>query len=140
MDTTTTTTTTTTAHRPWTELSEWITIQRAEKMSALAREIASTWPASTKARVYRIAMRAVRARDRKMLTALERVAELVDARAEEQYGQTSRSPGSAYSESFRPTEAAMWREAYASADHGDPLRQLVNYYAAVAVYMGITRA
>ena len=56
-------------------------------------------------------MRAARARDPKLLLALEKGAEVLDAVSDEQMGQTRRESSATRSQKAQHTEASLWREA-----------------------------
>lgn len=83
-------------------------------------------------------MRAARARDPKMLLALEKGAEIMHQIAEAQVGRTHRdSEGRTAAEKTWPTEAALWREAYVTCDKGTPVESLAWIYAAAARLAGL---
>lgn len=82
--------------------------------------------------------RAALARDSKLLKALERGAEVVDAMAENQMGRTRRTPGQKFSETVELTEVQLWKEAYRLCDEGNPIRNFEWIYGAAALLCGYT--
>lgn len=80
--------------------------------------------------------RAARARDPKLLKALERGAEILDAMTDEQHGRTIRSVNAIYGETKGTTEAQLWREAYRLCDAGSPIRNFEWIYGAAAWLCG----
>lgn len=113
------------------ELSDWInreTVERAYARAVQAQRLRHQTVADT-------GMRAARARDPKLLLALEKGAEVLDRMAEEQGGRTRRS-SSQFSETVELTEVALWRKAYEFADKGEPLGQFEWIYGAAAVLAG----
>jgi len=81
-------------------------------------------------------MRAAKARDPKLIKALERGAEILDKMTEDQYGRTMRDPSATHGETKGTTEAGLWREAYRMVDEGTPIPQLQWIYGAAAVLCG----
>lgn len=77
-------------------------------------------------------IRLARARNPRMLAALERTAEVMDAIAHEQLGRTLRDPGVDFALRVTPTQTSIAREAYVTADRGDPVPAFGLVYAAVA--------
>jgi hypothetical protein len=84
-----------------------------------------------------VGMRAARARDPKLLIALEKGAEVVHQIAEEQYGRTMRDGASTHAERVWPTEAQLWREAYVTVDSGNVCEPLAWIYAMGAILAGL---
>ena len=82
-------------------------------------------------------MRAARAQDPKLLLAMDRAANVLDAMAESQTGQTRREASATKAQQVQQTEAALWREAYKQCDSGAPLEQLGWIYAAAAWLAGL---
>lgn len=80
-------------------------------------------------------MRAARARDPKLLLALEKATEVLARMEEEQVGRTRRT-ASRFSDSVELTEVALWRKAYEFADRGEPLPHLEWIYGAAALLAG----
>lgn len=81
-------------------------------------------------------MRAARARDPKLLKALERMAESTHKLQEEQIGRFMRDPGSTYGESRGTTEHQLCREAFRLCDEGNPIEHLAWIYGAAAYLCG----
>ena len=82
-------------------------------------------------------MRAARARDPKLLLALEKGAEVLDAMSDEQMGQTRRESSATRAQKAQHTEASLWREAYRLCDEGRPIQQLGWIYAAASWLAGL---
>ena len=80
-------------------------------------------------------MRAARARDPKLLKALEKGAEIIGKMSEAQMGQTRRST-EIFSHTKEHTVSQLWREAYRLADEGKPIENLCWIYAAAAWLCG----
>lgn len=115
------------------ELAEWInpeTVERAYARAVYAQRVGNQAFANT-------GMRAARARDPKLLLALEKGAETLDQMQEHQHGRTRRS-SSTFAHTVELTEVALWRKAYEFADKGEPLAQLEWIYGAAAVLAGFT--
>lgn len=81
-------------------------------------------------------MRAARARDPKLLYALERGAEILQQMSEEQTGRTRRDPSTPYGFRVEHTESSLWREAYKLADKGEPGIPFEWIYGAAALLCG----
>jgi hypothetical protein len=81
-------------------------------------------------------MRAARARDPKLLKALERMAESTYNLQEEQIGRFMRDPSSTYAESRGTTEHQLCREAFRLCDEGNPIENLCWIYGAAAWLCG----
>jgi hypothetical protein len=115
------------------ELTEWInaeTVERAYSRAVYAQRVRNQVFANT-------GMRAARARDPKLLLALEKGADVLDRMQDQQHGRTRRS-SSKFGETVELTEVALWRKAYEFADRGEPLAQLEWIYGAAAVLAGFT--
>lgn len=84
--------------------------------------------------VSEAASRAVRARDPQILAVIEQQATMVARIAEEQHGQTRRMTTAWWRP--EPTMVQSWREAYTSADKGEPNNAFIPYYTAVAIWCG----
>lgn len=80
--------------------------------------------------------RAARAKDHKLLVALERMAEETGAMQEEQIGRLMRAPDTTFGESRGTTEHQLCREAYRLADEGNPIRNFEWIYGAAAWLCG----
>lgn len=82
-------------------------------------------------------IRAAKARDPKLLLALEKAAEVMDKASEEQMGRTRRDPGTSFAQRREHTETQMWREAYRLAADGNPNDVYGWIYAAAARLAGL---
>ena len=85
-------------------------------------------------------MRAARARDPKLLLALEYSAEILHGMAEAQYGRTGRDKSTQFSHTVEPTEVQLWKNAYEMCDKGADDEGLGPYgwiYAAAAEMAGL---
>jgi len=120
-----------------TELTDFVTIQAVERIYRRAVDIHNH--VDDNRSQLRQGMRAARARDPKLLTVLERGADLLDKLADEQYGRTRRDPGTAFSARVPITEAKFWAEAFRLADQGDPLPQASHLYAAAGEFAGVVQ-
>jgi hypothetical protein len=82
--------------------------------------------------------RAARARDPKLLKALEVGAEAVEKLSEEQFGRTMRMADSKDRHKYQggTVEAQLWREAYRLCDEGNPIRNFEWIYGAAAWICG----
>lgn len=80
--------------------------------------------------------RAAKARDSKLLKALERGSEVVYKLSENQMGQTRRADGGGTTASVEHTEATMWREAYRLCDEGNPIQNFEWIYGTAAILCG----
>ena len=81
-------------------------------------------------------MRVARAREPKMMLALEKGAEVFHHLVEVQYGRTMRDPATPFGFRVQPTEATLWQQAYEFADKGEPLTQFAWVYGAAAELAG----
>lgn len=86
-----------------------------------------------------IGMRAARARDPKLLMALEAMAETTLSLQENQMGRLMRSPDASFGESRGTTEHQLCREAYKMADKGEAMEQFQWVYLAAAFLCGYIR-
>lgn len=84
-------------------------------------------------------MRAARARDPRMLKALEKMSEHTLAAQENQVGQTMRSVNATFGETRGTTEHQLVREAYKALDKGEPIPHLEWIYGAAAWLCGYAR-
>ena len=82
-------------------------------------------------------MRAARAQDPKLLLAMDKAANVMDALAERQQGRTRRDTGTVHSNRVESTEVQLWREAYRLCDEGVPLAHFGWIYAAAAWLAGL---
>ena len=84
-------------------------------------------------------IRAAKARDPKMMHALERCAEVMHQHAELQNGQTRRS-AETFAQQQEFTEFQMFREAFNMADsgHHDTMEHFLWIYGAVGLLCGIS--
>ena len=83
-----------------------------------------------------IGFRAAKARDEKLLIALERMAESTLHLQEQQVGRLMRSPDAKYGETKGTTEHQMCREAYRLCDEGNPTEHFSWIYGAAALLCG----
>lgn len=114
------------------EIEEFITPARVEYAYGLAIK----YQTSGKSGLTDAAMRAARARDPKLLKALEKGAEIIGKMSEAQMGQTRRST-EIFSHTKEHTESQLWREAYRMVDQGTPIENLVYIYLAGCFLAGI---
>lgn len=78
-----------------------------------------------------------RSRNPKMLLVLEKVANILDAWADQESGRTRRAPDQAIALRVPPQAAQGWREAYRLADEGKDGINLGYIYLAVAEWLGM---
>lgn len=81
-------------------------------------------------------MRAARSRDPRLLLVLEKSAEILHVRQEDQIGRTQRSWGSTEGERADLTEYTLFREAFRLCDEGQPLYNFCWIYGAAAYLAG----
>lgn len=86
-----------------------------------------------------VGMRAARARDPRLLKALERMAESTSKLEENQMGRMKRDAGSTFGESRGTTEHQLCREAYRMVDQGTPVPHLCYIYGSAAWLCGYIR-
>lgn len=86
-----------------------------------------------------IGLRAAKARDSRLLRALERMAEVTGSLQESQIGRLMRDPDAKFGETRGTTEHQLCREAYKAADAGEPLEQLQWIYGSAAFLCGYNR-
>ena len=115
------------------ELEEFITPERVE----WAHGRACNYQMIKRQSAADAAWRAAKARDPKLLKALEKGAEIIGKMSEAQMGQTRRRIDVPFSESREHTESQMWRKAYEFMDKGDPIIQLQWIYCAGALLAGL---
>lgn len=82
-------------------------------------------------------MRLARMKHPRLLKVLDLAVEVLDSMAEEQSGRMRRDSGTPRAWRVYPTEAALWREAYATMDAGQPLAVFSWIYGAAAVLAGL---
>ena len=115
------------------EIPEWIsesTVERAYRMALKAQGLNDN-------RFAQKGMRAARARDGKLLLALEGSAEVLQKMQERQHGRTQRDASTPFSHKVDLTEFALWREAYKLCDEGRPTLHFCWIYGAAAVLAGL---
>lgn len=83
-------------------------------------------------------MRAARARDARLLRALEACAESTERLSESQTGQVRRQSSTPFAEQRAHTEVQLFREAFRLADAGNPIENLCWIYGAAAWLCGYT--
>lgn len=116
-----------------TELRESFNRRDVEQAFRWAGQNGANWQADPKIRsAAEQGIRLARARNPRMMAALERMAEVMDQIAEEQVGRTLRDPGLAFALKVTPTQTQIAREAYVTADRGDPVPAFGLVYAAAA--------
>ena len=82
--------------------------------------------------------RAARARDPKLLKALEKGAEVLERTSEQQFGQTMRTATEEDRHKYKggTTESQMWKNAYTTCDNGTPEEQYSWIFGAAAFLCG----
>ncbi len=113
------------------EFADFLTIQRIEWAYSLARKSME----NRQLLIAQVGWKAARARDPKLLKALEIGAEKIGKLSEGQTGRTRRT-SSTLSETIEHTEASLWREAYRLCDEGTPIQNFEWIYGAAAVLCG----
>jgi hypothetical protein len=111
------------------ELPEWINDRTVERAYGRAFQLQKERRLGT----AEAGMRAARARDSRILKALEGGAEVLVRLSEKQLGAHFNVGGVR----MDATEAQIWREAYKAADRGEPLVQFRWVYAAAAELAGL---
>jgi hypothetical protein len=114
------------------EIEEFVTPERVEYAYGLAQK----YQALGRQSFADVGWRAARARDPKLLLALEKGAEIVDKMTEQQFGRTMREPGQDFGKTKGTTVQNMWREAYRMCDEGTPLQNFEWVYGAAAWLCG----
>ena len=115
------------------EIAEWInetTVERAFRRMNEAKRARRQNFASK-------GLRAARARDSRLLLALEGGSEVLLHMQERQQGRTMRDSGTEYSHRVDLTEYALWREAFKQCDKGEPLVAFEWIYGAAAELAGL---
>jgi hypothetical protein len=111
------------------EIPEWVnerTIEMAYREAQRAQE-------SRQERVAAAGMRAAKARDPKLLKALEGGAETLRKMSERQLGVSGMDVGGIR---VQATEYQLWRNAYTTVDSGQPHEAYAWIYGAAAVLCG----
>ena len=80
--------------------------------------------------------RAALARDTRLLTALEKMAESTGKLQEQQMGRMMRAPDASHIESRGTTQHQLCREAFRLCDEGKPIRNFEWIYGAAALLCG----
>jgi hypothetical protein len=117
------------------ELEEWITpelVEAAYRTAIRMQQARALWWAD-------VGMKAAKARDPKLLKALEKAAEVVTKMDEEQRGRTRRH-AEYLNHQTETTETQLFREAYRMADQGTPIEHLKWIYGAGAWLCGYNNA
>lgn len=119
------------------EVAHSITFQSVERVHRLVCD----WQAEGRRGVLDQAMRAARARDPKLMRALDLAAEVMDQAVEDQIGRTrrdhsKRDPGK-FTDRGYPPEAGVWKAAYEALDKGAPVEALGWVYVAAGVLAGV---
>lgn len=118
------------------ELASPITRQTVEQIHARAGYLQKRGSSSEAQRFLAKGLRAARARDPRLLMALEKAAEIMTRLQEEQMGRTQRDASTTFADRSAPVEVSLWREAYKAADAGQPPEQLGYIYGAAAELAG----
>ena len=106
------------------------TVEQAYRLAKLGQKHKRFGMAETGMRIARLPRDS---RDHsKFLKVLDQAAEILYTIAEEQYGRTIRDPGTVHAERVTPTEYQAWREAFRTADAGDPCEAFAWIYGAAA--------
>ena len=114
------------------EIEEFITRGRLE----FAHGLAIKYQSANHQTFADVGWRAARARDPKLLLALEKGANILDQMTDEQHGRTMRSPDATHGETKGTTEAQLWRNAYTTCDNGTPEQNYEWIYGAAAWLCG----
>jgi hypothetical protein len=112
------------------EIPEWVNRKTVEEAYRIARKAQE----SRRESVAAAGMRAAKARDPKILKALEGGSEILRQMSEEQLGKHGVDVGGIY---VPATEYNLWREAYIAADEGRALPNFAWIYGAAAVLAGL---
>lgn len=115
------------------EIPEWITESTVETAYRRALQAQAVRRQGFAER----GMRAARARDSRLLKALEGAAEVLHAMQERQMGRTMRDASTPYGQRVDLTEYSLWREAYRMCDQGTPTRHFEWIYGAAAELAGL---
>jgi hypothetical protein len=113
------------------ELPEWVNERTVEEAYRLCRIAQATRRQS----FAEAGMRAARARDPRLLKALEGMSEVLLRQSERQFGPTFNVGGLR----VQATEYQLFRNAYTQADKGDADAHYEWQYGAAAVLAGIVR-
>lgn len=116
------------------ELEEFVTPFSVEKAHARALKAQQEWDWTW----AMPGMRAARARDPKLLKVLELASNILQQMEEDQR-KDSRRTAEKFAETKETTELQMWREAYNTADRGDPCENLMWIYGAASCLAGFGR-
>lgn len=101
----------------------------------LAKRISEVYPVAT----LEQARRAIYARDAQVMRTLERLTEVGSKRDDNLHGESRRARGLGREDKTYGREAQdveVWRKCYEMADRGEPVNELLCYYAAAAVWCG----
>ena len=117
------------------ELEEWITpelVEAAYRTAIRMQQARALWWAD-------VGLKAAKARDPKLLKALEKAAEVVTKMDEEQRGRTRRH-AEFLNHQTETTETQLFKEACRMADQGTPIEHLMWIYGAGAWLCGYNNA
>ncbi len=114
------------------ELEEFITLERVE----YAHGLAIRYQQEGRQSFADVGLRAARARDPKLLKALEKGAELIGKASEAQMGFTRRGIDVPFAHTKEHTESQLWREAYRMVDQGTPIANFQWIYGSAAYLAG----
>lgn len=114
-----------------------ITPQIAEMVYRKAME----WSRATPPEIAKAdkGMRAVQARDVRVMTGLERIVKVIDKLEEHQNGRTRRDSGTDFNRRFELVELQIWKKAYESALADTPDPAFAYLYAATTYFVGYTQ-
>ena len=115
------------------ELPEWINEKTVERAYSRAQEAQYQHDEG----LAECGMRAARARDPRLMLALEKGAEVLKAMEERQVGGYQRSTNTPFGHKVELTEVALWRKAYEEADKGVPMVHFRWIYGCAAELAGL---
>lgn len=102
-----------------------------------AYRYAKKWRDEDKTSWAQIGMRAARARDPKLLRALDQALEVLLAEHERQMGEFQRQGKTDFNERALPSEVGFFREVYRTVDESRPMTEYMWGYAAACWLAGI---
>jgi hypothetical protein len=111
------------------EIPEWITDTTVERAYGRAMR----FQREGRMGMAEAGLRAAKARDGRLLKALEGGAEVLHRISSNQFGHNYKAAGI----KMEATEAQLWREAYKTADRGEPMVQFRWIYGAAAELAGL---
>jgi hypothetical protein len=116
------------------EIEEFITPERVEHAYSMAINAQRL----RNQRFADVGWRAAKARDPKLLKALEKGSEVVEKLSENQFGRTMRTADEGDKHKYKggTTEGQLWRNAYTTCDNGTPEQNYEWIYGAAAFLCG----